>query len=128
MRRSCLSGLLCILAAVLSFSGCAAYSVHIVNAGGFESYSLEEPGKMVSATYSQTVNMGFKGNVDYVDKAYANLLKACPKGFITGITTQYRTSLGFFKWKNHIIMRGRCILNREPLFGFERPKVPASPS
>lgn len=68
-----------------------------------------ESGEMISATAEQFVILGFVGDTNYVDQAYHRLLKGCPNGVVSAVTTQYSTSLGFFSWTNKILMQGLCI-------------------
>ncbi|MCB0368243.1 MAG: hypothetical protein KDD45_02100 [Bdellovibrionales bacterium] len=57
----------------------------------------------------QFVVFWFADNTNYVDEAYRGLERQCPQGKVTGISTQYYTSHGFFSWTNHIVMEGLCI-------------------
>jgi hypothetical protein len=57
------------------------------------------------------VVMGFVGQTDYVDQAKAQLMANCPGGAVTGITTQFSTSMGFLSWTNKILMQGLCVKN-----------------
>lgn len=97
-----------LLASLLFLSGCA-HSVHEVHTSDFLPATPIESGEMVKASTEQFVILGFVGNTDYVNQAYAKLQGACPEGVITGITTQYSTSLGFFSWHNKILMQGLCV-------------------
>lgn len=85
-----------------------AYSVHNVHVSGYEPYRPESAGKVVSAHTEQFVILGFKGDTDYVDRAYEDLQSKCPRGEIVGIVTEYQTALGFFSWTHHIYMKGLC--------------------
>lgn len=97
-----------LLAAMLTLAGCA-HSIHEVHTSDFNPYAPIERGEMVKASTEQFVILGFTGNTDYVNEAYAKLQRTCPQGMVTGITTQYSTSLGFFSWTNKILMQGLCI-------------------
>lgn len=97
--------------AMLSFLFLAscAHSIHEVHTSDFLPGAPIESGRMVRAASEQFVVLGFVDNTNYVDQAYGELMSACPKGKVTGITTQYSTSLGFFSWTNKILMQGLCI-------------------
>lgn len=92
----------------LFLAGCA-HSVHEVHTSDFMPGVAITSGRVVKATSEQFVVLGFVGQTDYVDQAYQKLMSACPGGTITGITTQYSTSLGFFSWTNKILMQGLCV-------------------
>lgn len=91
-------------------SGCA-HSVHEVHVSDFLPAKATEGGEMIRAQSEQFVVMGFTDNTRYVDDARKKLISACPQGAVTGITTQYSTSLSFFSWTNKILMQGLCVKN-----------------
>ena len=91
---------------VLALAGCA-HSVHEVHTSDFIGSAITS-GRVVKASTEQFVVLGFVGQTDYVESAYLKLMNACPEGVISGITTQYSTSLGFFSWTNKILMQGLC--------------------
>ncbi|MFS4460970.1 hypothetical protein [Bdellovibrio sp. HCB2-146] len=91
------------------FLASCAHSIHEVQTSDFIPSAPIEAGEMVKASTEQFVVLGFVGNTDYVDQAYHKLMSACPNGAISGITTQYSTSLGFFSWTNKILMQGLCL-------------------
>ncbi len=95
------------LVVVLGGSGCA-HSVHLVHAGDFASRGTNSA-TYISAATEQFVILGIKGDTDYVNQAYNDLKAKCDGGVISGITTQFSTSLGFFSWTNKILMQGSCI-------------------
>ena len=97
-------------AVLLLLAGCA-HSIHEVHVSDFSPAAAIESGDMVKADSEQFVLLGFVGNTDYVDQAYAKLMRTCPNGRIAGITTQYSTALGFFSWHNKILMQGLCLKN-----------------
>jgi hypothetical protein len=96
-----------LLVSLIFLSACA-HSIHEVHTSDFSGVPLES-GDMVKASSDQFVILGFVGNTDYVNQAFHQLQGACPQGQITGITTQYSTSLGFFSWHNKILMQGLCV-------------------
>jgi hypothetical protein len=96
-----------LLVSLLLLSGCA-YSIHDVYISDFNSYQKLEQGEIVKSTAEQTVVMGFVYDTDYVDLARRKLVAQCPQGDISGISTQFSTSLGFFSWTNKILMQGLC--------------------
>ena len=93
-------------------SGCA-YSIHQVHTSDFVPYAKIEQGEMVKGRGEQFVVLGITGETDYVDKAYAELMKNCPHGAVTGITTQLSTKLNFFSWTNVALMQGLCVQTRK---------------
>lgn len=97
-----------ILPFLLLLTSCA-HSIHEVHTSDFMPATPIESGNIVKATSEQFVVMGFVDNTDYVDQAYKTLMSRCPEGNITGITTQYYTSLNFFSWTNKILMQGLCV-------------------
>jgi hypothetical protein len=96
-----------VLMMLACLSGCA-YSIHEVHVGGYEPFTPQSAGQVVSAHSEQFVFLGFTGSIDYVDQAYDDLQQKCPKGDIVGIVTEYQTALGFLSWKNHIYLKGLC--------------------
>lgn len=92
----------------LLIAGGCTHSVHMVHVGGFSPYSPKSNGKIVKSFAEQKTIMGFVKSTDYVDRAYEDLLKKCQKGRLTGVTTQFSTSHGFFSWTNKILMQGMC--------------------
>ncbi len=95
----------------LALLGGCAHSVHQVHTSDFSPYAEIERGDMIKAYADQFVVFGFVSDTNYVDVAHNKLMQACPSGQITGITTQYSTSLGFLSWTNKILMQGLCIKN-----------------
>lgn len=98
------------LSLAAALSGCA-HSIHQVHTSDFNPYSEIERGEMVKGYAEQFVVLGFVQETNYVNTAQQKLMAACPTGAITGITTQYSTSLGFFSWTNKIMMQGLCVKN-----------------
>jgi hypothetical protein len=96
------------LASLLFLAACA-HSVHEVQTSDFIPSAPIESGEMVKASTEQFVVLGFVGDTNYVDQAYQKLMASCPNGSISGITTQYSTSLGFLSWTNKILMQGLCL-------------------
>lgn len=97
-----------LLVVALLLSGCS-HSVHQVHVSDFHPQAPLTAGELVKASAEQFVVLGFVGNTDYVDQAYGRLQAECPGGSISGITTQWSTSLGFFSWTNKILMQGLCV-------------------
>lgn len=96
------------LVLLLALTGCA-HSLHEVHVSDFLPRRSLEAAPIVKADAEQFVILGLVFDTDYVNVAYNKLQKACPKGAISGITTQYMTSLGFFSWTNKILMQGQCV-------------------
>ena len=92
---------------LLSF-GCA-HSIHQVHTSDFIPYAPIESGEMITARSEQFVILGFTTETEYVERAYKSLANQCLRGRVTGITTQFSTSLGFFSWTNKILMQGLCL-------------------
>jgi hypothetical protein len=70
---------------------------------------IGQQGRAVKAEAEQFVILGMVTNTNYVEEARDALLKQCPKGTISPLTTQYLTDLGFLSWKNRIILEGTCL-------------------
>lgn len=95
------------LTAFLYLCSCA-HSIHQVHTSDFIPAPIES-GKMVKAQSEQFVVLWITQDTAYVDQAYQKLLLECSNGYISGITTQHSTSLGFFSWTNKILMQGLCL-------------------
>lgn len=96
-------------ALALTLSACT-HSLHVAHYSDFgPTYAPTSSGTMVTAAAEQFVVLGFVGQTDYVNQAYAKLLHQCPSGQIQGIETQYSTDHGFFSWTNRIRMQGLCL-------------------
>lgn len=89
-------------------SACA-HSIHEVHTSDFLPGASLAQGKLVEASAEQFVILGITQDTSYVNRAYQDLMRACPQGSITGITTQISTSLGFFSWTNKVLMKGLCV-------------------
>ena len=85
-----------------------AHSIHQVHVSDFSPYQAASNGQLVSSSAEQFVVLGLVYDTNYVNEAYRQLQAQCPSSEITGITTEYMTSLGFFSWTNKIFMKGRC--------------------
>ncbi|MGE0631892.1 MAG: hypothetical protein AB7O96_05765 [Pseudobdellovibrionaceae bacterium] len=95
-------------ALVVSLSACT-HSVHLVNFSDYRPYVELSRGREIEAKSEQFVVMSFAGQTDYVEEAYNKMLQQCPQGTISGISTQFVTSHGFFSWTNKILMKGLCL-------------------
>lgn len=91
----------------LILSACA-HSIHQSHTSDFK--DMKPNAKAIESSSEQFSIMGFNTETAYVEKAFLDLKKQC-KGRITGITTKYSTSLGFFSWTNKIKMNGYCVPN-----------------
>lgn len=96
---------------VLFLMGCA-HSVHEVHTSDFLPGASVAQGKMIEARAEQFVILGITQDTSYVNRAYRDLIKGCPAGAVTGITTQLSTSLGFFSWTNKVLMQGLCVFSK----------------
>lgn len=94
--------------AAFFLNGCA-HSIHQVHTSDFLPAAPLESGKVVKGYGEQFVILGFVSETDFVDQAYQQIQSACPQGTITGITTQFSTSLGFFSWTHKVLMQGLCL-------------------
>lgn len=83
----------------------------MVSFSEFKPYASQQKGKPIEAKAEQFVVFWFADNTHYVNQAYNQLSRQCPDGTVTGISTQYYTSHGFFSWTNHVVMQGLCIIN-----------------
>jgi len=92
------------LMVILILSGCA-HSVHQSHTSDFR--GMQTNAKQIEAEATQFVVLGFVFDTNYVDTAFPKLQRQCPQR-ITGITTRYSTSLGFFSWTNKVKMTGYC--------------------
>jgi hypothetical protein len=97
-------------ASLLFLAGCA-HSIHQVYVSELQPYAKIENGDIVKSQTEQFVVMGFVFDTNYVDQAKSQLISQCPNGAVTGITTQYMTSLSFFSWTHKILMQGICLKN-----------------
>lgn len=97
-----------LLITVVFMSGCT-HALHNYNVS--ERYPVPRNAKVkeVMTMQEQFVILGFVTETNYVDKAYAEIQKLCPNGWVTGINTRFSTSHGFFSWKNKVRMTGYCI-------------------
>lgn len=91
------------------FLSACAHSIHEVHTSDFSPGAEIASGEMVKGSSEQFVILGFTQQTEYVNQAYQQLMQACPKGILTGITTQYSTSLSILSWTNKILMQGLCI-------------------
>jgi hypothetical protein len=101
-----------VLGVLVGLLSSCAYSVHEVYVSDFGAYPTLEQGEMVKITSQQDTIMGFVTQTEYVEEARTKLIAQCPGGEVTGISTQYSTSLGFFSWTNKILMQGLCVKGR----------------
>lgn len=98
---------ICLALLALGLNACA-YSIHEVQVSDFRPYQRLETGAVVKGYAEQFVILGFTTQTDYVNDARTDLIKKCPGGDISGITTQISTSLGFFSWTNKALLQGLC--------------------
>ena len=101
---------------LLATSACT-HSIHKVHVSDFSPYAPVEQGKIVKASAEQFTVMGFVKETDYVDQAVEKLKSECPSGELTGITTQFSTSHGFFSWTNKVLLQGLCLADNSKSSG-----------
>jgi len=96
-------------ALIFPFLISCAYSMHEVHVSDFSPYSpLEKGGEVIKAVGDQFVVLWFTFDTQYVNDAYEKLQNQCPGGEITSISSQLYTELGFFSWKNKLLLQGVC--------------------
>lgn len=98
-----------LLIGVAFLLGGCAHSVHEVHTSDFSPGAPIQSGQVVRGYGEQFVVMGFIDQTNYVDQAYQQVMAACPNGDLTGLTTQFSTSLGFFSWTNKALIQGLCL-------------------
>jgi hypothetical protein len=102
--------------AIIFFTGLLAcgcsYSMHEYQAAGYAPATATSgpprTAEWIHARADQNVVLGVTDNTDYVDIAYAELLRQCP-GDIVGLNTRYSTKLGFLSYKNTVEIRAFCL-------------------
>jgi hypothetical protein len=94
-----------IISSFLFLVSCA-HSIHQSHTSDFK--NMKPGSKLIESQAEQFSIMGFNTETEYVNKAFSSLIKQCP-GRVTGITTRYSTSLGFFSWTNKVKMTGYCV-------------------
>ena len=91
----------------LALSGCT-YSVHQVGFSDDIPVSKKKSAKLIHAQADEFVILGFEGDTNYVNKAYAKLIDQCPQGNIGGIATKFYSSHGFLSWTSTVDIEGFC--------------------
>ena len=107
MKRARIHSGLAFAALALGAVGCS-HSLHQTYVSDYGQGVNFSKAKKIEAQTEQFVVMGFVGQNNYVDQAYATLQSQCPQGEILGISTEYWTSHGFFSWTNKLRMHGYC--------------------
>jgi hypothetical protein len=100
-----------LLAIAMLACGCT-YSLHEYQASGYAP-AVVPPGpprqaERIHSDSEQFVVLGFAGDTDYVNEAYAKLLDQC-SGEIVGVNTRFSTKLGFLSYTNKIDMQAMCL-------------------
>jgi hypothetical protein len=95
------------LLGLLSLFSCA-HSVHQV-ATDVALNPGNKSGKLIKASGEQFVILGMVTQTNYVEAARDELLKQCPQGAVSPLTTKYMTDLGFLSWTNRIELEGNCL-------------------
>ena len=93
-----------------TFAGCT----HALHVNHTSDYNLEAPlssYRIVKSQAEQFCFLGFVGNTEYVERAFNDLKRKCPKGKVVGIQTRYSSSHGFLSWTNILRMVGYCSTN-----------------
>jgi hypothetical protein len=107
--RTALAAAACAMAA--GTTGCS-YSMHEYQAGGYAAPTAvagpPRQGRWIHARAEQDVALGITDNTDYIDQAYAELLKQCP-GDVVGVNTRFSTSLSFLSYTNVVDIQAMCL-------------------
>ncbi len=113
------------LGLLAGWMGGCAHSVHQVYVSDSRPYQKLEAGDVVKGRSEQFVILGMTGQTNFVEEARADLIRQCPNGDLSSITTQISTSLGFFSWTNKALMQGLCTKPLASIEGdFRRPRLP----
>lgn len=104
---------LLLLTLAFLYLGACAHSIHDVYVSDYTPGTPFANTKMISVKTSQMEVLNLATDTQFVDQAYQELQDRCPLGSITGITTQFSTSLGFFSWTNKMTMKGYCVNENE---------------
>ena len=87
-----------------------ASCTHSVHNYHVSDYNTNGPlGKKVEAYAEEKIILGFTFDVNYVARAYSDLLASCPNGELHGINTRYSTSHSFLSYTNKIVIQAHCV-------------------
>lgn len=98
-----LASVLCLLSL-----GCT-HALHLYHVSESDVRFNSQKTAKIESDSEQFVILGFAGDTNYVNQAYAQLEEKCPQGSVTNIHTRYSTSHGFFSWTNKIHMQATCV-------------------
>ncbi len=94
-----------------ALSGCA-----IGLGKGMHDYTMQETTSVAPGKKTRPIKVEAKENITfltsntyYADKAYQDLLNQCPRGSIVNIRTRHSTDLGFFAYREKIMLWGQCV-------------------
>jgi hypothetical protein len=98
-----------LLAALAAGSGGCTYSVHQYHVSDMrtESAAIHRV-REISAEGSEHAVL-FSGDTNFVNRAYNELLAACPQGEIVGIHARHSTSHSFLSYENKLVLHARCV-------------------
>lgn len=102
MKNIITTFIICII--VGHFTGCAT-SIHHAVPGDISNYKKAKKGKKIRVEVKKQYIIG-KFDNNFVDQAYNKLVRKCPKGKITGVSSTYMTDLGFYFFKEQNDIRG----------------------
>ena len=101
-----------LLLAACDLAGGCAYSVHQNHLSDFtQPVSSSKTKKISTDVKGFDILLSLQSSFDIVKEARRKLENQCKKGEITGISTVYRTDLGFLSYHSHIRMSGYCVGN-----------------
>lgn len=97
---------LLLLLIIVMLGGCTS-SIHMSQVDIGSNYNELDSGKLIEIEESQKNILGFVYDTNYVDQAYTNLLRQCPKGTAI-INVEYLTNHGFLSWTDKIRIKAIC--------------------
>ena len=98
------------IAILIALTISCTHSLHISQFSDFgPTYAAYQKGEWVKSEASQFAILGWVGQTDFVNEAYAKLMDQCQGGQIQSIEAQYTTDHGFLSWTNRVNMQGLCL-------------------
>jgi hypothetical protein len=102
-------GAIALLALLAAGSGGCTYSVHQYQVSDMRTDSTAARSvRNISAEGIENAVM-FSGDTSFVNRAYEQLLAACPHGEIVGIHARHSTSHSFLSYENKLVLHARCV-------------------
>lgn len=106
---------------LLALCGACTSSIHQVQVSDFTPYAPKGNARMVEGFAEERVILFSTESGGEVRRAFEKLQQECGLGYITAITVETRTRLGFFNWTNEARFRGLCVVPETPIPGPEDP-------